>query len=717
MDGKKSPKSSTAPESKKRNGISESDKKAKTIEEKYKQMSDREHVLARPDMYAGSCQPCSEWMWILDDQWKPSDDIKLIQQTKKKSSKETSKENSSKEKEKTKTAPHSRPKTKSKSKASQDDDVDEGVGEDTDMKVDKKSKKKSTSRPPRMAKFVHRKIVYVPVLYKIFDEILVNAADNRQRDSNMDTVKVTLNEKTGEISIWNNGKGIPVQQHKEAKMYVPQFIFGAMRAGENFDDSEERTVGGRNGLGAKLTNIFSSQFKLETVDQKNGLRYEQTWTDNMSNVSEPKVTKIKKGETDFTCVTFTPDWSRFQMKGLDHDTLCLLKRRVYDLAGTCNREGALMLDTPLNVYLNGSLISMHSFGQYVECFLDPSNLSTNQSQELSHFSTDDGKWDVYVTSNDNDTFSQVSFVNGIDTGEGGSHVEYITDQVVKSVIKSCQKKSKEIVVKPNMVKSHLFVFVNSLIVNPAFDSQSKRKLKTNKKDFGSECVLSETFLNAVFKSSVGENVLQLALHKNNKILNKSDYKANDRKKIEKLEDALLAGKKSEECTIIFTEGDSAKALAMSGLSVVGRKHYGVFPLKGKVVNVRDAPVTSIAKNKEFANIKKILGLKNGMEYKDVKKLRYGHIMIMTDQDHDGSHIKGLLINMFDHYWPELLKMDGFMQEFITPIVKASKKGKKTISFYTIPDYQKWKAENNDGKGWSIKYYKGLGRCRGGLIVK
>ncbi len=109
-------------------------------------------------------------------------------------------------------------------------------------------------------------------------------------------------------------------------------------------------------------------------------------------------------------------------------------------------------------------------------------------------------------------------------------------------------------------------------------------------------------------------------------------------------------------------------------------------------------------NAEIASIKKALGLQHGKKYDSPDSLRYGHLMIMTDQDHDGSHIKGLILNFFDHYYPELLKREGFMKEFITPIVKA-KKGKNSISFYTIPEYEKWKRENDDGKGWTIKYYK------------
>merc|ERR1719454_2369910 len=185
--------------------------------------------------------------------------------------------------------------------------------------------------------------------------------------------------------------------------------------------------------------------------------------------------------------------------------------------------------------------------------------------------------------------------------------------------------------------------------------------------------------------------------------------------IPKLEDANDAGgKHSQDCTLILTEGDSAKSLAVAGPAVVGRDRYGVFPLKGKLLNVRDANFKQVTGNTEIQNLLKIVGLDLKAEYADVRKLRYGSIMLMTDQDHDGSHIKGLLINLVHHWWPSLAKMNGFLKEFVTPIVKVWKDGKKDSerkeeqSFFTVNEYEQWKARTNNGKGWRSKYYKGLG---------
>ena len=164
-----------------------------------------------------------------------------------------------------------------------------------------------------------------------------------------------------------------------------------------------------------------------------------------------------------------------------------------------------------------------------------------------------------------------------------------------------------------------------------------------------------------------------------------------------------------DCTLILTEGDSAKTLAVAGLGVVGRDKYGVYPLRGKLLNVREASHKQIMENKEITDLVKILGLQYKKKYTsidDLKSLRYGRLMIMTDQDQDGSHIKGLLINFVHHNWPELLRLP-FVEEFITPIVKATK-GNQAISFFSLPEFSEWKEATDNWHTYKIKYYKGLG---------
>jgi DNA topoisomerase-2 len=248
-----------------------------------------------------------------------------------------------------------------------------------------------------------------------------------------------------------------------------------------------------------------------------------------------------------------------------------------------------------------------------------------------------------------------------------------------------------------------------MIENPSFTSQTKETLTTKSSAFGSSPKLSEEFLKKVVsKLAIVPKLLEAQSAKDAKDNSKTDGKKQSRiTGIPKLDDAISAGtKESAKCTLILTEGDSAKAMALSGLSQEQRKFFGVYPLKGKVLNVKDTSDAKVEQTKEIAELKKILGLTSGKKYTDVKDLRYGSIMIMTDQDLDGSHIRGLLINLFHELWHELIAIPGFITYMATPIVKAHK-GKETRIFYSQYEYEQWR-EGEGSKGWKVKYYKGLG---------
>lgn len=556
----------------------------------------------------------------------------------------------------------------------------------------------------KKGEIVYRKIDYVPALYKIYDEILVNSADNSMRDpKGMDLIDITIDQEAGSVSVMNSGKGIPVVIHKEHKCYVPEMIFGQLLTGDNYDDNERKVTGGRNGFGAKLTNVFSKKFIVETADCKEKKKCTVTWENNMSKKSPPKISPYPAGK-DYTRVTFWPDFEKFGMKKLDDDIVGLFMKRAYDVAGSTNHK--------VKVNLNGKKLPVSTFEEYIKLYV-------NQQQSEIVYEKCTDRWEVAFCISDNG-FQQCSFVNSINSIKGGTHVAHITDQLVEAILKVVKSKNKGgIEIKPQHVKNHLFVFVNALIENPAFDSQTKEALTTKQSKFGSTCELPEKLLKQVLKSGVVDAVLDWARAKQ-KVDMGRQLKGGTKNLlrvtgIPKLEDANDAGgKDSQGCTLILTEGDSAKALAVAGLSIVGRDRYGVFPLKGKVLNVRDANFKQVTENKEIQALLKIVGLDIKREYDSTKGLRYGSISLMTDQDHDGSHIKGLLINLVHHWWPGLLQLDGFLKEFVTPIVKVWKEGKKDHDrkdekcFFTLNEFQKWKKRSNDGKGWRTKYYKGLG---------
>ena len=624
--------------------------KKKTIEERYQKKTQLEHILLRPDTYIGSTERVTQRMIVL------------------------------------------------------------GSGSHSDSDSDSVSDPSpdSNSAPaPAPARLVEREVTFTPGLYKIFDEILVNAADNKQRDPDgMDRMDIVVDAPNNTISVRNNGAGIPVEMHREHGCYVPTLIFGHLLTGSNFDDNEKKTTGGRNGYGAKLANIFSKEFVVECLDSSRGVRFRQVFRDNMGRAEEPTVTKATKAEIkagDYTKITFCPDLERFKMTSLDDDTVSLLSKRAYDIAGSMSGRGGKRLA----VYLNGNKLPVKDFKSYLGM------IDGIEAVVAFEVDKDGGRWEVGVAPSSNGSFEQISFVNAICTSKGGGHVTYIADQIadrLKAVVKKKNKGGVEI--KPNQIKNHLRVFVNALVDNPAFDSQTKEGLTTTKKAFGSTFTLSPKFIKAVEKSAVVENILAFAKFKERQGLKRQGgTKKTKLTGITKLDDANFAGgAKSKDCTLLLTEGDSAKSLAMSGLSVVGRDYYGVFPLKGKLLNARDASLSQISKNEEIKNIIDILGLKFNVEYDEtnIKTLRYGSLMIMADQDHDGSHIKGLVINFIHKFWPSLLNVPGFLLQFITPIVKATK-GKKSKTFFTLPEYEAWKeSTGNEGKGYKVKYYKGLG---------
>lgn len=563
-------------------------------------------------------------------------------------------------------------------------------------------------------KIVKQEIQYVPALYKIFDEIIVNSSDHSKNDKTCKNIKITISN--NEISVYNDGVGIDVEIHKDYNIYVPELIFGELLTSTNYDDTEKRITGGRNGYGAKLTNIFSTFFSIETVDMKRKRKFYQEFSDNMSKRSKPVITDLKSGLSGSTKIVFRPDFQKFGIKTLSPDMISLFEKRVYDLAGTL--EG-------ISVYLNDKILSIKTFQEYIKLYFE-------EEPEVIYEKVN--RWDVGFVYRPDGGFEHISHVNNICTYHGGSHVDYINDQVINYIQKQIEKKNKDAInkIKSHSIKDHYMIFINCTIENPAFTSQTKETLKTKQNEFGSTCDLSEKIMKKIGSSGILNVLLDYLKFKEESLLMKKTdgKKVNAIKGIPKLEDAEWAGtKKSKMCKLILTEGDSAKALAMSGRSVVGNQKYGVFPLKGKLLNVRGASPKELLNNEEIINLKKILGLKHGKIYLnlgkeakdeskedktekddsknkicDVSELRYGGIISLCDQDSDGFHIKGLLINFFEYFWPSLLKIDGFITCLSTPIVRASK-GKDIKTFYNLSEYNMWR---ETAIGYHIKYYKGLG---------
>ena len=551
-------------------------------------------------------------------------------------------------------------------------------------------------------------IKYIPGLYKLFDECLVNTRDHMIRMDQAATseykvtyINININQDTGMITIVNDGEGIDILKHPDTNIWIPEMIFGHLRTSTNYNKAEDKIVGGKNGFGVKLVYVWSTYGTIETVDHKTGLKYEQVFENNLDKINPPTITKVRKGTKPYTKISFIPDYARLQIAGLTLDMIDLFHKRVYDLSAITSKT--------VKVRWNDELLKTKSFQDYVDLYL-------GTKEETKRIHEDDegtGRWEYVVALSQSHEFTQISFVNGIYTQKGGKHVEYIMNQILRKLITYIETK-KKIQVNATSIKEQIILFLRCDIVNPSFDSQTKDCMNTPASKFGSTCNVTDKFIEKLAKMGVMDQACTITEIKEQKALKKNDgIKVKTLRDLTKLLDAGYAGtSKSAECMLIICEGDSAKAGITSGLTMEDRKRIGVYPLKGKILNVRGETSKKINDNKEIHEIKRILGLEIGKKYENLddvnRYLRYSKVIFMTDQDLDGSHIKGLCINLFQSEWGSLTRIPGFIGFMNTPILKA-RKGSNELRFYNQGEYDSWKKDNNSSMHlWNIKYYKGLG---------
>ena len=557
-------------------------------------------------------------------------------------------------------------------------------------------------------KIALKTIEYIPGLYKLFDEGIVNCRDHviRMIQSTMLEKKFVTHididiTEDGTITLTNDGNGIDIAKHPEYDVWIPEMIFGHLRTSTNYNKDEKKIVGGKNGFGFKLVLIWSEYGRVETVDHVRGLKYVQEFRKNLDEICPPSITK--SSVKPYTKVSFKPDYRRLGIQGLTSDMLSLLKKRIYDIGAITDHS-----IKKIKINYNDALIPVKNFQQYIDLYIG------NKDESKRVYEMPDERWEYAVALSPTHEFIQVSFVNGICTFKGGKHVEYITGQITRKLCDYIEKK-KKVKVNANAIKEQLILFLRCDVENPSFDSQTKDFMNTPSAKFGSSCSVSDGFIEKVAKMGVMDLACSLTEAKENKLAKKTDgSKTKNIRGIANFIDANLSGTvQSKDCILILCEGLSAMSGIVSGLSSEDRNTIGIYPLKGKLLNVRGEQVKKIAENKEITDIKKILGLETGREYSTIQDvhqhLRYGKIMYMTDQDLDGSHIKGLCINLFHSEWASLVKIPGFLSFMNTPILRA-KKGSQTLLFYNDGEYETWKQSlgPQGTHGWTIKYFKGLG---------
>eukprot|EP00758_Cryptobia_borreli_P006446 Tbor_TRINITY_DN5155_c0_g1::TRINITY_DN5155_c0_g1_i6::g.26264::m.26264/K03164/TOP2; DNA topoisomerase II len=592
--------------------------------------------------------------------------------------------------------------------------------------------------------FYYRDVWVNPGLLKIFDEVLMNAADNRLSNptdgaTSQTFIKVLFDKETGRITVSNDGNGIPIVKHKDHNLWIPEMIFGHLLTSSHYENDPESVAAGRHGYGAKLTNIMSSEFTV-TCHWKDKV-FMGKWSDNMSKFS----IDVKEGldvSSFKTEVSFIPDYDRFfkedaektknnSMKtkssnGSDLSTVPpegfdakgefmeVIRKRCLDLAAS--------IGTQQKVYFNDMCLTPECFGNYCRMFFPEKEkgrqpfIVDRPSVKLGILFRDPTTIKNGNIGTEGDT-PHISLVNGLSTPQGGVHLQFAETIISNTLlfVSAVLRERGRVLFDMESFRKNLTIFISVIVSQPKFDSQSKQKL-----------VSKHTFLSSTRSDALAEHIMSLpflssycvsADEVDRKFLDNvlSGRNANNTKlglvNVPKLVEPIKILDPNVEKTLIITEGDSASTLAISSLSIEQRETFGVFPLRGKILNVRSHRLRKIADNKELMNLFIAMGLRINDETPSVSSLRYQRIMIMTDQDPDGLHIRGLLLNVFDVLWPKLVENNpGFITIFSTPIVKVTLPSGEEHQFRNTRHYDEW-INSCDAKTLSTikrRYYKGLG---------
>jgi len=560
-----------------------------------------------------------------------------------------------------------------------------------------------------------RKITVSQAVERLFLEILSNAGDNSfsSRNSGVDpgTIDVTMTDQV--ITIRNGGLPIPVEINKEMNLYAPEMIFGVLRTSSNYDPNVIRMGCGRNGFGAKLVNIFSKEFKIDIGDNIRKKRYRQTWRNNM-DIRELPLIESYSGPS-YVEVSYKMDFKRFgyEEEAYPPEAFALFGRLCLEMGMNCK--------VPL--VINGTRYDVMDIQNFCKYIFPTEAISTS----IVHIEEDDPTYIEICLMDTPDAGETLSYVNGMITRDGGVHVEAVvkgisnvllekinSSKMVKLLNKEDSKKKNILTIAD--IRPHISLVMSCRIPNPKFTSQTKTQLSGPQLKFD----FPEKLFQQVFKWSLITRLYATLEAKQMKNLQKTDGKKRRHILLEKGEDANEAGgTQSRKCTLFIVEGKSAMSYAVKAISSIpnGRNFYGILPIRGKLLNVMNANSQQIAENEELIEIKKMLGLKEGVDYSSDElfgTLRYGYVVILTDADDDGKHIMGLVLNFFYCRFRSLL-IRGFIHYLRTPILRVYS-GKNAVKFYSVGEYETWKEKTPNWSSWKHRYYKGLGTSKDSDIL-
>ena len=524
--------------------------------------------------------------------------------------------------------------------------------------------------------------VYIPALSKMIDEILDNSIDEAIRTNFKFANKIDVSIDGDWVMVTDNGRGIPQEEVFDAvtqeNILRPVAAWTRVNAGTSFDN--ERVTIGTNGVGSSATNFLSTEFVGRTW--QNGNLLEVLCSEGGLKTKVRHKSKAGSG----TEVSFKPDFSLFEVDSIqDLDTIQLVEDRLISLQ---------MAFPEITFSFNKKRIQVRDMKRYAEMFSEEgASIILEKTDNLSFF---------FASSNDG--FRTNSFINGVNTRQGGTYVDYVMNGVVEELLALIKKKHKVEVAKSVIKNGLTFVLFARNFTNPKFDSQTKERLTNPLSNVKEHLESSDVhdFKYLAKKIFAANDIIEpiIAAQVAKKMADDRRDAIVAQKKLKKVKVAKHIAANSSDALLALVEGDSAMGFL---LKVRDSNKLGAYPLRGVIMNTWDMKASEVLKNKELSELVAILGLDIN-DPNSVDNMTYGGIATLTDADHDGAgHISPLIIAFFYKFWPRLLT-EKRIHVTRSPIM-ISTNGKDTKWFFSYEEANEFKSTS---KGYTHRYIKGLG---------
>lgn len=600
----------------------------------------------------------------------------------------------------------------------------------------------------RKLRFSMEDIDFPEALERIFFEIILNAADNVGYSlwGGIIPGTITVKMDSERVTVRNSGANIPVEKNNKGE-WIPSVMFGTLFSGTHFDNDISKhkslTQGGKNGVGAKGTNIFSKVFEVRIRDPCSQREFYQKWSRGKP-CSDPTITEITENEEEIREtlieVSYVADFEYFEMEGYEEEIFGLYSSHCADVSLNCKTIVYFQFKLPGLQEFEEIVMDYRDIREYSKLF--GNNLNTvvhyelpegRDEKEKAKFSKIRGNNEAIVKSikeyslppevevmfMDTEGFVS-SFVNCIPTSKGGIHVKEALESGYSYICKMANAESEGADVEPKDIKGHVCMVVIVRIHKPVFTSQVKDELKSFGEKQKFSFSIKDKEMEGMLKWNLYDVVCAIKAAKKVKLLKLPRSKKNVRFSAKNVEDANLAGHKtrSVDCKLVITEGISALSYAGNMVDErEGRDTCGIMAFKGKIANARKMSEHKLYENKEYQLFTSVMGLEDCVDYRkqeNYSRLRYGKILLLPDADSDGYHILGLFLSLLHRKFPTLCERN-IVSFWRTPIVRLFS-GKKVLKFYTSQELLEWSVTNDPSK-YKKRYFKGLGSSSDEDIVE